>query len=340
MLEKGKRNANLDAMRVLACMAAVGLHTISNSRSAVEMCFYLACGFAVPVFFMASGYTLLARERVGYGYVARKAGQLLGIALGWHVLFWLLELTADVLRGNFSLRWVAALPVEFLGAFVQWGWFSHLWYLGAAVLVYACLPLLIRLRARLWHLFVALLCVGGALTLASCLMGEALQRHCPQILRLWTWLKYFILGGILAGATPSPLLRLERLRLRGHTALLAALTLALLPCQYLLARDVLHTPWAEYFYDGVFETLWIAVLFTWVMKLPIPAKAAPRVRSLSSLTLGVYITHDLLLKVIPGTPVARVPLLAYAAPRFLTILLLSALATWLLSRIPVLRRLV
>ena len=88
----------------------------------------------------------------------------------------------------------------------------------------------------------ALLCVGGALTLASCLMGEALQRHCPQILRLWTWLKYFILGGILAGATPSPLLRLERLRLRGHTALLAALTLALLPCQYLLARDVLHTP--------------------------------------------------------------------------------------------------
>ena len=340
MLEKGKRNANLDAMRVLACMAVVGLHTISNRRSAVEMCFYLACGFAVPVFFMASGYTLLARERVGYGYVARKAGQLLGIALGWHVLFWLLELTADVLRGNFSLRWVAALPVEFLGAFVQWGWFSHLWYLGAAVLVYACLPLLIRLRARLWHLFVALLCVGGALTLASCLMGEALQRHCPQILRLWTWLKYFILGGILAGATPSPLLHLERLRLRGHTALLAALTLALLPCQYLLARDVLHTPWAEYFYDGVFETLWIAVLFTWVMKLPIPAKAAPRVRSLSSLTLGVYITHDLLLKVIPGTPVARVPLLAYAAPRFLAILLLSALATWLLSRSLVLRRLV
>lgn len=340
MLEKGKRNANLDAMRVLACMAVVGLHTISNRRSAVEMCFYLACGFAVPVFFMASGYTLLARERVGYGYVARKAGQLLGIALGWHVLFWLLELTADVLRGNFSLRWVAALPVEFLGAFVQWGWFSHLWYLGAAVLVYACLPLLIRLRARLWHLFVALLCVGGALTLASCLLGEALQRHCPQTLRLWIWLKYFILGGLLAGASPSPLLRLKRLSLRWHTALLAVLTLALIPCQYLLARDALHSPWAEYFYDGVFETLWIAVLFTWVMKLPIPAKAAPRVRSLSSLTLGVYITHDLLLKVIPGTPVARVPLLAYAAPRFLTILLLSALATWLLSRIPVLRRLV
>lgn len=82
MMEKGKRNTNLDAMRVLACMAVVGLHTISNSRSAVEMCFYLACGFAVPVFFMASGYTLLARERVGYGYVARKAGQLLGIAVG------------------------------------------------------------------------------------------------------------------------------------------------------------------------------------------------------------------------------------------------------------------
>ena len=136
MLEKGKRNANLDAMRVLACMAVVGLHTISNRRSAVEMCFYLACGFAVPVFFMASGYTLLARERVGYGYVARKAGQLLGIAVGWHVLFWLLELTADALRGDFSLRWVAALPGEFFDSFFNRGWFSHFWYLWAAALVY------------------------------------------------------------------------------------------------------------------------------------------------------------------------------------------------------------
>lgn len=117
MMEKGKRNSNLDAMRVLACMAVVGLHTISNKRSAVEMCFYLVCGFAVPVFFMASGYTLLSRERVGYGYVARKAGQLLGLAVGWHVLFWLLELTADVVRGNFSLRWVAALPGEFFDSF-------------------------------------------------------------------------------------------------------------------------------------------------------------------------------------------------------------------------------
>lgn len=340
MMEKGKRNTNLDAMRVLACMAVVGLHTISNKRSAVEMCFYLVCGFAVPVFFMASGYTLLSRERVGYGYVARKAGQLLGIAVGWHVLFWLLELTADALRGDFSLRWMTALPGEFFDSFFNRGWFSHFWYLWAAALVYACLPLLIRLRARLWHLFVALLCVGGALTLASCLMGEPLQRYCTQTLRLWIWLKYFILGGLLAGASPSPLLRLKRLSLRWHTALLAVLTLALIPCQYLLARDVLHMPWAEHFYDGVFETLWITVLFTWVMKLPIPAKAAPCVRRLSSLTLGVYITHGLLLKVITGFPVAHAPIFACAALRFLTILLLSALATWILSRIPVLRRLV
>ena len=118
------------------------------------------------------------------------------------------------------------------------------------------------------------------------------------------------------------------------------MTLALIPCQYLLARDALHSPWAEYFYDGVFETLWITVLFTWVMKLPIPAKAAPCVRRLSSLTLGVYITHGLLLKVITGFPVAHAPIFACAALRFLTILLLSALATWILSRIPVLRRLV
>ena len=124
-------------MRVLACMAVVGLHTISNKRSAVEMCFYLVCGFAVPVFFMASGYTLLSRERVGYGYVARKAGQLLGLAVGWHVLFWLLELTADVVRGNFSLRWVAALPASSSTAFSTGAGFRTSGICGRRALVYA-----------------------------------------------------------------------------------------------------------------------------------------------------------------------------------------------------------
>lgn len=338
MMEKGKRNTNLDAMRVLACMAVVGLHTISNKRSAVEMCFYLVCGFAVPVFFMASGYTLLSRERVGYGYVARKAGQLLGLAVGWHVLFWLLELTADALRGNFSLRWVAALPGEFFDSFFNRGWFSHFWYLWAAALVYACLPLLIRLRAAVASVRGPAL--RGRRADAGLLPDGRAAPALLQTLRLWIWLKYFILGGILAGTTPSPLHRLKRLSLRWHTILLAVLTLALIPCQYLLARGVLHSPWAEYFYDGVFETLWIAVLFTWVMKLPIPAKTAPCARRLSSMTLGVYITHGLLLKVITGFPVAHAPIFACAALRFLTILLLSALATWILSRIPVLRRLV
>ena len=54
------------------------------------------------------------------------------------MLFWLLELTADALRGGFSLRWVAALPGEFFDSFFNRGWFSHFWYLWAAALVYAC----------------------------------------------------------------------------------------------------------------------------------------------------------------------------------------------------------
>ena len=59
-----ERNTNLDLMRILACIAVVGLHTLQKDLSVFNSSLYYMCGFAVPVFFMASGYILLNREYV------------------------------------------------------------------------------------------------------------------------------------------------------------------------------------------------------------------------------------------------------------------------------------
>ena len=56
-----QRDHGVDFLRCIACCAVVGLHTFNNGLSFVTAAFYYAFGFAVPVFFMASGAFLLNR---------------------------------------------------------------------------------------------------------------------------------------------------------------------------------------------------------------------------------------------------------------------------------------
>ena len=59
-----KRNDNIDLIKILACIAVVGLHTLRREVSVLNSFLYYLCGFAVPAFMMASGYFLLNREKV------------------------------------------------------------------------------------------------------------------------------------------------------------------------------------------------------------------------------------------------------------------------------------
>ena len=56
---KQKRNINLDMVKIIACISVIGLHTSQKDISAFNAALYYLCGFAVPVFFMSSGYILL-----------------------------------------------------------------------------------------------------------------------------------------------------------------------------------------------------------------------------------------------------------------------------------------
>ena len=53
-----RRDCSIDLIRVIACVAVVGLHTFPKDLSLVTASLYYLCGFAVPFFFMSSGYFL------------------------------------------------------------------------------------------------------------------------------------------------------------------------------------------------------------------------------------------------------------------------------------------
>ena len=45
-------NHNLDLVKVFACIAVVGLHTLHKDISVINSTLYYLCGFAVPVFLL------------------------------------------------------------------------------------------------------------------------------------------------------------------------------------------------------------------------------------------------------------------------------------------------
>lgn len=58
-----KRNINLDLLRIMSCIAVVGIHTLQKDLSLINSSLYYMCGFAVPIFFMCSGYILMNRKQ-------------------------------------------------------------------------------------------------------------------------------------------------------------------------------------------------------------------------------------------------------------------------------------
>ena len=145
---KATRNPNLDLVRILACVAVVGLHTVRLNGSFFYVALYNICGFAVPAFFMASGYMLLNRDALRPGYVVRKIAGVLRLAVCWTVLVCLLYMLKDVLEGMSPLPRIVELPGQIVLNLLQRGHIWQFWYLGATMLVYACLPALYRLKNR------------------------------------------------------------------------------------------------------------------------------------------------------------------------------------------------
>ena len=336
MNTKAQRNVNLDLMRVLACIAVVGLHTVNIRYTLFYNLLFNVCSFAVPAFFMTSGYTLLNRKRLPKGYVLGKIAGVMRLAVVWPWVMWLANAAVGLIVQGEPLQRLSDVPAQIVTNFLQHGNLWQFWYLGATMLLYACLPLLYRLREKGWlgRLWACLVVAGVAVVAASSFLGRSIQAQLPQMFRLWTWLQYFVLGGLLgSGAPPRLLRRLQGVSMKAHTLLLLAVTAGVVAYQYWTSRCIFKQLSAEQYYDSAFTVLWLATLFAWIMRLPVPGKARSAIAELSSLTLGVYILHVFViqveLKLFRWAHIPASQLVGVGA------LLLSTLGAFVISKIPV-----
>ncbi len=176
-------------------MAVVGLHTFPKDLSLVTASLYYLCGFAVPFFFMSSGYFLLNRGELNYKYAGHKCVRIIKIVFFWNCILYVIKLgKALALDKIFSIKLLAFVK-EFLKSFVQKGAMWQFWYLGALLIIYLLLPFLSKLNQHSKRV-VLLICgiISIAIQIASFQCGKPMQKYVTQTFRIWTWLFYFLLG--------------------------------------------------------------------------------------------------------------------------------------------------
>lgn len=330
-LNHTNRNYNLDLMKILACIAVVGLHTLQKDLSLLNASMYYMCGFAVPVFFMASGYILLNREISTPRYYIRKILNIFRVVTFWSVLYFLVHFIWDLKEHNLNDYTIFFLPLLVLKSFIQKGPLWHFWYLGALIILYAILPFLKKLSNYYKQLWIILLITCCTIQLFSYIIGTPLQEYCLQTFRLWTWLQYFILGGLVKNNV-----FIKGISKQVHTMALISITLFVVFFQNLVGRYVLHNCYAEYFYDSFLTILWISLLFTYIMKLNLSPRAIKVVDCFSVITMGVYILHPFVMKIISHFIIANTFFLSLIY--FCAVLLVSAFLSLIIKKIPMIKR--
>lgn len=290
-----KHNYNLDLMKIFACIAVVGLHTLQKDISLINTLFYYVCGFAVPVFFMSTGYILLNRDQINFKYSLRKIISIIRVVCLWSLLFFCIEMMVGVLKNSIAENNFILLFFKILiGGLVQRGRLWQFWYLGALICVYMILPILMKYRKYLEKIWIICVILAIVMQGLSYIFKFPLQSHCIQTFRLWTWLQYFILGGLI-GKIHDMIGYIKNITFKKHTVILFIITGVIPWYQNFIGKLVIHNSYAEYFYDSLLTILWIIVLFTWVMKLSLKQWVIKIIKYIAPVTMGVYIIHPIII---------------------------------------------
>lgn len=331
---KGQHDYNLDVVKIFACIAVVGLHTLQKDISLLNSLLYYACGFAVPAFFMSTGYILLNRTNIDKKYSNKKIKNILKVVLIWSILVFCVNNLFKFIFAKNDKFSILVFVKTAVGGLVQKGTLWHFWYLGALICVYLILPTLLKYREYLLKIWLGLIIIAVCIQVGSYIIGQPLQSYCIQTFRVWTWLQYFILGGMI-GEYNKKGFGLKNIRFKSHTIVFMAFTVLVLIYQNFMGKFILHSSYAEYFYDSIIMTIWLIILFTWIMNWTLSTRIISLIKYISPTTMGIYIIHPFVILVIMKVVVVNTILKSFIF--FIVILFISFIIVRIIYKIPILK---
>lgn len=327
-----QRNSNIDLTRIFACIAVVGLHTFPREHSVGTLLAYYLCGFAIPFFFMSSGYFLLNRGKINWNYPLKKAFSIIRLVVLWNLVFDILKSVFKVYStGKLNIEWLD-IPQDIIKSFLQKGEMGHFWYLGSLIIIYMLLPWISQksLEQKKLLLFsMGIVCF--TVQTVSLVMTYPLQAGVIQTFRVWTWLLYFLLGSFIEEITSC---LKKKLHFNAHLIMVVVVTGIVVAVHYfvgtrviLLGEKILK---AEYFYDSILDIIWVILFFSLLLRVRMCKRVKEFIRKFASLTLGIYIIHFPLRLIV--VRILKVNSLTEAVCFWLIVLIISAGITWIIGK--------
>lgn len=322
--DKPARIIGLDVIKLIAMLSVVVSHSLNVlivhhvDPVFTQICHSLTAG-GVPLFFMVSGYLLLSRQNITPRYVAHKIFAITRYIAVVCLLYW-----SIIALIHWDYRLIGECFNEFCNTFVLSGTFTPFWFLWSMAMIYALLPLLHRLYTR--HLRTFTYCTGAlgvfciilfVLLLFDCRISD---RCLHQPLKMWKWLFFFALGGVIR-AYPIPKL---------HWGWIAVVAIVLNALQRYLLEPIIHDTANLSFAGSPVSMLFFVAIFYWAIRRQ--WTLSPILRSAGILFMPVYTIHYIIIRQLsPYHDLGPASFITF--PLLITIL--SVLISLLILRIPV-----
>lgn len=331
-----KREYGIDIIKIIACSFVVAIHTVNGQLGVINRIIQMCTVLAIPLFFTVNGYLLLKKPKVSYGYVVKRIIKILIICFSWEAIHATVCFLVYHEIRNFLL--------SFLLDFLQEGLFFHFWFFGSLIIIYLILPLINKLLNKhkiVYITILAVLCLACVvIDVLQFLVNQQFIRAIIQTFRLWMWLFYFMLGGIISRYKElvEQIFRKHRVVVSSSILLSVAGMLGWLCFNGLLGRrlDV------GGFYGALPVIICVAVLLCFAVscRFICSDKIKNIIQWISSLTMGVYIVHPLVLSIwihfIPSMDTNWLLNCLYC----LCVLISSTIIVIFIQKIPVLKELI
>lgn len=289
------RNLSLDLLKVLACFCVVVLHTVGNDVNVVNSSIYYIAGCAVPIFFMVNGNLLLNKTCLDYRYVLSKIKNIIIVVLSWNL----------VISSLFLIKGKGFNPIiESLKSLIQQGYFYQFWFFGGLLIIYSILPIIHKIfidnkkSIQLTTIFISVCIIIDVTSLISCYLGyNIIQTYFIQTFRVWTWMAYFLLGGLLGKNEIKNYIN-NRISVKMNSIILIIMTIIIVFYQYNIGHYLYKNLYAEYFYDNIFTFIWILSLFNLVYRCNFKLKKETTIKVIIENIMGIYILHATVINII------------------------------------------
>lgn len=321
-----QREYGIDLLKIMACIGIVALHTVNGTLGIFNRIITLICTLCIPIFFVCSGYLMFLKKEISYSYVIKKIVKILLVCFAWEAL--------HAIAYFLYYHQIRNFIESFFRDFLQEGLFFHFWFMGTLIILYMLLPMLRILELKKTKVYLGalgllgLLCVG--IDVLSIFVGRQIQLQVIQTFRLWTWLFYYMIGGFIA--THSD--KLCQYIPKHKEICVVCILFFIIAWQWIIGFGRFNEIRIEAFYGSLPVLLGTSLIFCCLYKVKMANGFICIVSKLSPLVMGIYIVHPFILAMIvhfaPTLGINPIFNLIY----WLLTVILSAIITWIISKIP------